>query len=167
MPNPDKYYLLEVVDDPRGMVDQQIVQSNPPATGQPQVQVQQITRDAFKFSAEFAKRFSFLAFRFGIIESTGGVGSDIYFFKDALSLKLDAFNFSVAHLTYPRLRATLRLQAFNHLFVSGGVDDIFNRQSRDPFTNDLVSGRDFFLGGGVYFTDDDLKAVLPILPRIP
>jgi phospholipid/cholesterol/gamma-HCH transport system substrate-binding protein len=164
IPKPDKYYLLEFVDDPRGTVESQIVQSNPPSEGNPVTQVQTVTRDSLKFSAQFAKRFYFTTLRFGIIESTGGVGADLHLLEDALSVKVDAFNFSVRELAYPRVRATLRLQAFQHLFATVGMDDLINRPLRDPATNRLLSGRDIFVGGGVFFTDDDLKAILPAAP---
>lgn len=164
IPKPDKYYLIDLVNDPRGVVETDIIQSNPPATGQPVTQVQRITRDRLKISAQFAKRYYFLTLRFGLIESTGGIGGDIHFLNDAVSLKLDAFDFSVQHLNYPRLRATLRIQALGHLFMTAGIDDMLNTQVRDAFTNRLVAGRDFFFGGGVFFTDDDLKAVLTAIP---
>jgi phospholipid/cholesterol/gamma-HCH transport system substrate-binding protein len=164
IPKPDKYYLLEIIDDPRGVVDTQIVQSNPPASGEPVTQIQRITRDDLKFSAQFAKRYYFTTLRFGIIESTGGAGADVHFFNDHVTLKMDAFNFSVEELRYPRLRATLRLQAFGHLFATAGMDDILNRQVRDSASNKLIAGRDIFFGAGVFFTDDDLKAVLTAAP---
>jgi phospholipid/cholesterol/gamma-HCH transport system substrate-binding protein len=163
-PKPDKYYLLELIDDPRGVVETQVVQTNPPAAGEPVTQVQRITREAIKFSAQFAKRYYFATLRFGIIESTGGIGGDIHLFKDHLTMKVDAFNFSVEDLRYPRLRATLRLQAFEHLYATVGVDDILNRQVRDVGTNRLLNGRDLFFGAGVFFTDDDLKALLTVAP---
>jgi phospholipid/cholesterol/gamma-HCH transport system substrate-binding protein len=163
-PKPDKYYLLEMVDDPRGVTETQFVQSNPPSSGEPVIQKQKITREGFTFSAQFAKRYYFTTLRFGIIESTGGLGADFHFFKDHLTLKLDAFNFSVEELTYPRLRASLRAQAFDRLFITAGVDDLLNNPHRDVTTRRMLAGRDFFIGGGIYFTDDDLKAMLPALP---
>jgi phospholipid/cholesterol/gamma-HCH transport system substrate-binding protein len=166
IPKPDKYYLIEFVNDPRGSVDYQIVQRNPPDVGQVVTQEQRITRDQLKISAEFAKRYYFTTLRFGVIESTGGVGADFHFLEDALTLKLDAFNFSVQELRYPRVRATLRLHAFQHIFATAGMDDILNKQVRDFATNRLIAGRDFFFGGGIYFTDDDLKAVLTAAPAI-
>lgn len=166
IPKPDRYYLLEFVDDPRGFVETQIVQRNPPELDQPVTQVQRITRDQLKITAEFAKRYYFATLRFGIIESTGGLGADLHFFRDALSIKLDAFNFSATELRYPRLRAAIRLQAFQHLFASFGMDDILNRQVRDTSTNKLLAGRDLFLGAGVFFTDDDLKAVFTAVPAV-
>ena len=163
-PKPDKYYLLELVDDPRGTVETQVVQSNPPSSGEPVIQQQKITKEGFKFSAQFAKRYYFTTLRVGLIESTGGVGADLHFFQDALTLKLDAFNFAAEELRYPRLRATLRAEPLEHLYLVGGMDDILNAQQRDTATQRLIAGRDFFFGGGLFFTDDDLKAILPNVP---
>ncbi|MBE2252192.1 MAG: MCE family protein [Myxococcus sp.] len=174
MPKPDKYYLIEAVDDPRGSVETILIQNNPPAAGEPAVQKQLRTRETLKFSAQFAKRYSFLTLRLGIIESTGGLGLDLnvpikFFYysrwlEDALVVKVDAFNFSVEHLTLPRLRATVRFTPFEHVYVNVGIDDALNAPNRDALTNKLISGRDFFVGAGVYFTDSDLKSLLPLLP---
>ena len=174
MPKPDKYYLIEAVDDPRGSVETIILQNNPPAAGEPAVQKQLRTKETLKFSAMFAKRYSFLTLRLGIIESTGGVGLDLnvpikFFYysrwlEDALVVKVDAFNFSVEQLTLPRLRATVRFTPFEHVYVNVGIDDALNAPNRDSLTNKLISGRDFFVGAGVYFTDSDLKSLLPLLP---
>ncbi|QRK06516.1 MCE family protein [Archangium violaceum] len=163
-PRPDKYYLLELVDDPRGTIETQTIQSNPPSSGEPVIQQQKITREGIKFSAQFAKRYYFTTLRFGIIESTGGVGADFHFFKDHLMLRMDAFNFSVDELRYPRIRTSLRAQAFDRLFITAGVDDILNNPQHDLNTRRMLAGRDFFFGGGIYFTDDDLKSILPVLP---
>lgn len=174
MPKPDKYYLIEAVDDPRGSVETISVQNNPPNAGEPAIQKQIRTTEKLKFSAQIAKRYSFLTMRLGIIESTGGVGLDLnvpikFFYysrwlEDALVIKIDAFNFSVEHLTLPRLRATVRFTPIEHFYVNAGIDDALNDTNRDSLTNKLISGRDFFVGAGVYFTDSDLKSLLPILP---
>jgi phospholipid/cholesterol/gamma-HCH transport system substrate-binding protein len=164
VPKPDKYYLLEVVDDPNGDVNTQYVQNNPPAQGQPATQTQTITSNAVKFSVEFAKRYYFATFRVGIIESSGGGGLDLNFLNDRLKLKTDVFDFSVASLRFPRVRATLQASAFNHIYISGGVDDILNDPVHDTVTNRLISGRTPFVGAGLFFTDDDLKAILPVAP---
>ena len=172
---PDKYYLLEAVDDPRGSVTTTYSQQNPPSAGEPAVQKQTVTSQAIKFSAQFAKRYSFLTLRFGIIESSGGLGLDLtlpikFFYlsrwlEEALVLKVDAFNFSIEALRFPRLRAAIRFTPFEHVYLNAGMDDILNAPNRDTLTNRLISGRDFFVGGGVYFTDADLKSVLPMVPR--
>jgi phospholipid/cholesterol/gamma-HCH transport system substrate-binding protein len=150
------------------------LQQNPPNAGDPVVQKQTITTESIKFSAQFAKRYSFLTLRFGIIESTGGIGADLNlairfpwntrWIEDALVLKVDAFNFSIEALRFPRLRATVRFTPFEHVYVNAGMDDILNTQNRDALTNRLISGRDFFVGAGIYFTDADIKSLLPVLP---
>ncbi len=160
IPKPDKYYLLELVDDPRGTVSTQVVQTNPPSEGEPVIQTQKVTKESLKVSVQFAKRWYFTTLRVGLIESTGGVGGDLHFFEDALTLKLDAFNFAADELRYPRLRATLQARAFDHLFVVAGMDDILNAQQRDLTTQRLIAGRDFFVGGGLFFTDADLAAII-------
>ena len=174
VPKPDKYYLIEAIDDPRGKVTTTYLQQNPPSAGDPVVQKQTITTESIKFSFEFAKRYSFLTLRFGIIESTGGIGTDFNvpirfpwysrWLEDALVLKIDAFNFSIEALKFPRLRASIRFTPFEHVYVNAGMDDILNSQNRDALTNRLISGRDFFVGAGVYFTDADIKSLLPVIP---
>jgi phospholipid/cholesterol/gamma-HCH transport system substrate-binding protein len=167
IPSPDKYYLLGLVDDPLGDTSVSYVVSNPPGLYQPAVQKVTTTNYTLKFNAEFAKRYYFATFRFGIIESTGGVGLDLNFFNDILALKTDVFNFGNEALRYPRLRVTANVTLFQHLFLSAGVDDVFNPPVRSTLDNRLISGRDFFLGGGIHFTDDDLKAILTVTPVKP
>jgi phospholipid/cholesterol/gamma-HCH transport system substrate-binding protein len=174
IPKPDKYYLFEAVDDPRGSSETVLLQNNPPSAGEPAVQKQIRTRETLKFSAQLAKRYSFLTLRLGIIESTGGVGLDVnvpikFFYysrwlEDALVFRVDAFNFSVENLTLPRLRATLRFTPIEHLYLTVGIDDALNPTNRDTLTNKLISGRDFFVGAGVYFTDADIRSLLPFIP---
>ncbi|HEX4620394.1 MAG TPA: MlaD family protein, partial [Myxococcaceae bacterium] len=169
-PRPDKYYLIELTDDPRGFTTQQTIQTNPPSVGNPPVQTQYVTTQTLKYSAQFAKRFYFTTLRFGIIESTGGVGMDLHspwpeVWRDMISLKFDAFNFSVNYLRYPRMRAAVRVQLFEHIALSGGVDDALNAPIRDATTHQLLAGRDFFFGAGIFFTDDDIKSILTVAPK--
>ena len=85
---PDKYYLLSLDQRPSRCGDRQLLQTNPPSQGDPALQKITTTNvNALKFSAQFAKRYYWAAFRFGIIESSGGVGVDLFFFKDQLSLQ--------------------------------------------------------------------------------
>jgi phospholipid/cholesterol/gamma-HCH transport system substrate-binding protein len=165
IPSPDKYYLLGLVDDPLGDTNVSYVVNNPPGLYQPAVQKVTTTSYTLKFNAEFAKRYYFATFRFGIIESTGGVGVDVNLFNDILAIKTDIFNFGNQALRYPRLRITANVTLFQHIFLSGGIDDVFNPPVRNTLDNRLVSGRDFFLGGGIRFTDDDLKAILTVAPK--
>jgi len=151
-PREDYYYLLELIDDPRGLTEysRTTVRTSPPIDGVPQEYQEErvTTSDAFRFSIQFAKRIEFATFRFGIIESTGGIGADLHFFDDHLELQNDLF--AVGAQAYPRVRARLAYEIVSRLWILGGVDDILNTETRD-----------FFLGAQLRFNDEDLKSILP------
>lgn len=171
IPKPDKYYLIEVIDDPRGVVEIDTVERET-SDGEYSLVRETRTRDALKFSVQFAKRYWFLTLRFGLIESSGGLGLDLGFplrfpwhlrwIEDAIALRIDAFEFGRDGVQFPRLRGALRFSPYRHIFVSVGVDDVMNPQVKDELTHRLVSGRDFFVGAGVYFTDEDLLSILTV-----
>jgi phospholipid/cholesterol/gamma-HCH transport system substrate-binding protein len=162
---PDKYYILSLISDPRGVESTEYIQTNPPSRDDPALQKRTVTSiNALKFSAQFAKRYYWATFRFGIIESTGGVGVDLHFWRDQLALKTDFFDFANQRLKWPRVRTSLQFTFLQHLFLNAGVDDIFNRPVYSQLDNRVLAGRDFFLGAGIVFTDDDLKALIPLVP---
>ncbi|MBV9945386.1 MAG: hypothetical protein JOZ69_00890 [Myxococcales bacterium] len=102
----------------------------------------------FLFSLEFAKRIGPPTGRFGIIESTGGVGVDLHLLQDRFEIQNDLFGFSES--VQPRYRLSVSYEFVKHLWLLGGVDRAF-----DP------NLRDYFLGLQLRFTDEDLKTVLP------
>lgn len=157
VPAPDKYFLFEVVDDPLGYVSRETVIRTPP--GQVEAANQEIrkTNDILKFTAEFGKRYSFLTGRFGLIESTGGVGLDLHFLQDHLIFRLDLFGFGNPETNLPRLRAYMNLRFLRHLYITAGVDDLANPAAYEAVTGRFRAGRDAFIGGGLMFTDEDLK----------
>jgi phospholipid/cholesterol/gamma-HCH transport system substrate-binding protein len=156
---PDKAYILEAVSDPRGRQTRTLTTA--------QVGSATITTDEtrigyneLKFSAQFAKRYYFATLRFGITENTGGLGLDLHAFGDRAEMRLDAYDFDrrdPANIRpiFPRLKVTSIVELANHLHVQLGIDDPFNRDLRV-----------WFLGGVLRFTDDDLKAMLTVAPKI-
>lgn len=152
-PRPDKYFLLQLVDDPvgRSTTTRRVTTSNDPRV--PPVLVEDIveTREQLKISVEIAKRWDFLTFRYGIIENSGGIGIDATLLDDALNFKFDVFDFG--RNTYPRLRLLAQWEFMTHFVLAAGIDDILNGGSRD-----------WFVGLGVTFVDDDIKALLPLAP---
>lgn len=152
-PSPDKYYLIQLIDDSIGKASRttRVTTSNDPRV--PPVLVEEIatTSNAFKLSAQFAKRWSWLTFRLGVLESTGGFGVDASLLDDALAFKLDVFEFG--RDVYPHMRLLAQWEFLEHFFLSAGIDDMLNGPSRD-----------WFVGLGLRFVDDDLKSVLPLLP---
>lgn len=151
-PKEDKYYLIEVVDDPRGVRTTVIedVETTSPEPGRDfqYRERRSTTVDGLKFSIQFAKRYYWLVLRFGIIENTGGVGANAYFFDDKVELLLDINQFG-EETRRPRFKALAAVELIPHVYLTGGVDDFLN-----PGTTD------FFIGGGVRFNDEDLKYLL-------
>lgn len=145
-PREDKFYTLEIIDDPRGEVRRTVTQVD---ESDPVVSLQ--TRRRLKFSALFGKRFADLTLRAGLMENSFGVGVDYDLFRDYLQLSLDAWDFSSDDPFNERvhLKGTARLTLFRYLFIQGGYDN---------FLNDEIDT--FFVGGGLRVEDDDLKYLL-------
>lgn len=154
-PNQDKYYLFQLVDDPRGLTKERTVvtHTDDPTKTSDVTESIKTTSHALKFSFQFARRFYFITGRFGVLENTGGVGLDFGFFKDRLQFQFDLFDFTME--TNPRLRSQVQWEAIQHVFASFGADDLLNDKLRD-----------YYFSAGVRFTDNDLKALLFAAPSI-
>ncbi|MDB4976102.1 MAG: Mce family protein [Myxococcaceae bacterium] len=156
-PREDRYYRIELINDPRGRTTftQRQVRTSPPIMGEPAYYQQTIaeTKDAFRFTLQFAKRIHFATFRFGILESTGGLGLDLHLLDDNLEINADAF--AIGEQKNARLRVAIAYQVLQRLFIVGGMDDMLNQS------------RDFFMGAQLQFNDEDLKSILPFVPRVP
>lgn len=149
-PREDKYYIIELINDPRGktnftQTDTDTTNPNEPAHYRT---ITTTTTDAFRFSLQFAKRLGPVTGRFGILESTGGLGLDLHLLKDRFELKQDLFGFGEE--IQPRYRVYIGYEFIHRLWLLGGVDHLFNGNRRD-----------YFLGLQLRFTDDDLKTILP------
>ncbi len=158
IPKSDKYYLIELIDDPLGSVD--VVNTcTTKDDGSTTCEEETTTRHEFKFSVQFAKRYYWLGLRFGIIENTGGLGANLYFLDDDLEFKLDLFQFGKDYYgdtrTWPRLKALVVYRPtwlVSHVYLAAGGDDFFSiNTNNDTF--------DYFFGAGLYFEDEDLKAI--------
>jgi len=152
-PRPDKYYLIQLIDDPAGrlMTTRRVTTTNDPRVPPVLVEDVEETTSDFKISAQLAKRWHALTFRYGIMESSGGLGLDLDLLDDSLNFKLDVFD--MGRNTYPRMRLLAQWEFLSHFFISAGIDDMLNAEPRD-----------WFVGVGVRFYDDDLKALLPVSP---
>jgi phospholipid/cholesterol/gamma-HCH transport system substrate-binding protein len=154
-PSDDKQYIFEVVDDPRGrrQVTIEDVQTTSPELGR-NFQYRErraVTTDDLTFSLMFAKRYRWLQLRFGIIEGTGGLGTNVYLLDDRLELLFDINRFG-EEARYPRFKGLALLEVLPHLYLTGGIDDPLN-----PGTVD------YFLGLGVRFDDEDLKRLIALI----
>ena len=149
-PREDKYYVVEFINDPRGRTTFTQTDTDTTNTNEPSHYrtVTTTTTDAFRVSVQFAKRLGPVTGRFGIKESTGGIGLDVHLFGNRFEMVNDVFGFGES--LKPRYRLYLGYQFLNRLWVLGGADHIF-----------LADRRDYFLGLSLRFTDDDLKTILP------
>lgn len=151
-PREGRYFLAQIVDDPRGAeeVSQTTVIRSPAPAGEPPVYQEtriRRTRD-LRYTFQLAKSVSFATFRFGVMESSGGLGLDLSFFDDRLELNTDVFQIGVE--TFPRVRQRVAYEVVRRFWVLAGIDDALNRENID-----------FFLGLQLRFDDDDLKGILP------
>jgi phospholipid/cholesterol/gamma-HCH transport system substrate-binding protein len=152
-PREDKYYSLEIVNDPRGLtrIQQIDVDTTNPNDPPHYREIRSVTSNAFRFSLQFAQQFGPVVGRFGIKESTGGIGVDLLLLDNAFEFRQDLFGFG--EVVTPRWRANLGYAFLNRLWLLGGVDDILTTDRRD-----------YFVGLQLRFNDRDLKNALPFTP---
>ncbi|MGB3399963.1 MAG: MlaD family protein [Candidatus Deferrimicrobiaceae bacterium] len=155
-PSADKYYLLGVVDDPRGKFEFSDTTTTTTPGGTVRTRQEKFSDD-LTLTAMVAKRFSALTVRGGVMESTGGLGLDYHLMKDRLSISVDAFDFSREDQS-PHLKVFGTYDIVKNFFITGGVDDILN---------DDKNFRTLFFGFGIKFADEDLKTVLGAVPIRP
>ena len=151
-PREGRYFLLQVVDDPRGSVNvtESIIRQSPPPLFYPnEYRRTEISRsNRLKFSAQFGKTIGFATFRFGIIESTGGLGMDVKVIRDRLEINSDLFEFG--RRVWPRLRVRAGFEIVKRFWLLAGIDDAINPT------------RDYFVGLQLRFDDQDLKPLIPL-----
>lgn len=161
-PKPEKYYILGVVSDPIGKV--KTTETSTSVNGVTTVEKKEEVEKKIEFTAQIARRlvesntFKDTVLRAGITENTFGVGVDQFFMKDKLKVSLDAWDFGrdEANAKNPHVKIGADYFLFKHLFISGGVDNIFNKKYRGAY-----------LGGGVRFEDEDFKYIFGTVPKIP
>lgn len=150
---PDKFFLVEIVDSPFGktsVTDTTVLGPN----GQLLAQTKTVrTNDNLLYSLQFGKRFYDFTLRFGIIRSEGGVGLDYQFLNDIFKISVEGFNFD-RYDNRPQLRLMGTVQLYKNFLVAAGFNDLIDRHKK----------RDFFVGGGVFFTDNDLKNIVASVP---
>jgi phospholipid/cholesterol/gamma-HCH transport system substrate-binding protein len=149
-PREDKYYEIELINDPRGLTSYTQTETDTTDTQMPPhyQTITTTTSDSFRFSLQFARRLGPFTGRFGIKESTGGVGLDLHLLNDRFELVQDLFGFGEE--VEPRYRVSIGYEFIHRLWLLGGIDHAFE--------SDL---RDYFLGLQLRFTDEDLKTILP------
>jgi len=136
IPNPTKYYIVGI-------------------TSKEDYSTQKLAKDKTSkvyFNAELGKRYDNILIRGGIIENTGGLGVDYFMDKDRIKLTADVYDFNGEN-DYrgdnPHIDLKARYLYLKHLEFIAGIDNVINADARQ-----------FFLGIGVKFKDNDLKALM-------
>lgn len=138
LPNPETYYMFDLIS-----TDDYTDVNHPP---------QKHEKSNTLYSLQYGKRFDNTLFRFGAIESTGGIGVDYFMNHDRLKFSAEAFDFNAVNdyrSERAHLKAQVRYQMLKHLELYGGWDNFLNPESQN-----------IFLGLGLRFIDNDLKYTL-------
>jgi phospholipid/cholesterol/gamma-HCH transport system substrate-binding protein len=148
-PRTDKYYLVGLVNDPRGRITETTTVTT--TNGAPITVTELETRRTMKLSAQFGRRVDNLGLRIGLFENSAGLGADYTFFDDRVKVSFDAWDFNSddpqskrAHLKLSAAYTLLR-----HIQLEAGYDQMLNR----PLDT-------LFFGLGIRFEDEDLKYLL-------
>lgn len=152
-PRPDKYFSFEVTSDPDPSFSTSETTTEITSGGTTNtINVTERSKDLgrFQFSAQLAKKFKDLTLRGGLIESSGGLGLDYNY--GPVGVQFSAFDFKTEFGQKPHLKAMGTAQLTRTFYLLGGLDDFINP------SQDL----DWFFGGGIKFTDDDIKSLLGV-----
>ncbi|HEY0783376.1 MAG TPA: MlaD family protein [Thermoanaerobaculia bacterium] len=89
----------------------------------------------------------------GLIEGRGGVEAEYLWRRYNLWFAVDAFDFNREDDKNAHLRLLAKWQFHPNLYLQGGYDDVLEKR------------RSLFVGGGIRWTDDNLKYLLGSLPK--
>ena len=157
----DRWYKIGVSSAPNGKMTRRVTEIyDPYGVLMSYEDTNETNYSTFLIDAEIARQFGILAVRGGLMENTGGLGLDVQPLKWLL-VSADVFNFKSGELQ--NLRGTLTFFPFfdpdsdkpwNWLYLKGGVN------------NSLSPSRNIFLGGGMRFSDREIKGLVGLLPAI-
>lgn len=178
-PADDYFYMIQLVGDERGSFayrtthrtyrdanGNELVPANLKVPLETKIEFAQTVEEVIQkkydvlFGLQFGKRFNRLVFRIGMFENSFGVGCDYY-----VPLKtdyvhwittLEAFDFRGVNRfndKRPHIKWLNKLYFMRNVYTNFGLDDIYSKRNCS-----------FFWGGGIRFSDDDLKYFIGHLP---
>jgi len=158
MPKPDKYYILELMTDPRGyntvVTETATTTNQTTGTSTTTTTTRSINEQRLALTAMYGKRWGDLVGRVGLIESSGGIGVDYLLFRDQLKLSLNVYGWTRPTIdSFPRTKLWFDWRFIPNVYVTAGVENLLNAYN-------YGAGREFFVGAGIFFSDQDLRALL-------
>lgn len=162
----DRYYTVGVINTPVQTVSTTTTETRTTGSGGGAVPVPEDTvsttverTDALRLNLQLARIWGPVTVRAGVLESTAGFAVDVQPIRQ-LMLSGEFFDFGADDGVY--IRGYGQLYPFYNpdgtnpaqwLYFTGGVDDAMD-----------IYKRDFFLGAGVRFTDQDLRGLVGFIP---
>ncbi len=153
-PDRKKYYLLGIVGDSAGRVTKKTYYENgvPKEVVEKEYKPEITLQYARIFPDRWFHKGSSFVFRFGLKESTGGVGLD-YVFNDRLMFTSDIWDFGRQDRPNedlkPNTEVGFKYMFYGPFFIKAGGYDLLNAKYRT-----------IYVGGGMSFTDNDLKYLM-------
>lgn len=158
---PDKFYVLGLTPTEKEIKDSTTVTETETEGGKVTTDKLEKTKleRALKINLQMAKKFGDLALRAGIFESKGGLAADYYFWRNRIRLTYEAFDWDQdsEYRDYAYMRTYARIMFLDNLFAVAGINDITRKQAENEGESNKATP---FLGIGLNFDDDDMKAVV-------
>jgi phospholipid/cholesterol/gamma-HCH transport system substrate-binding protein len=155
IPRDNKFYRLEIGATPKGLrenIDQTTTVTFPSGSQQTIRTTGEQYVDKLLFSLQLGYRLKDTILRAGLIESRGGAAVEQTFKADSFRIAGEVWDFSRTDFR-GHVKLYGRWNASPNLFVTSGVDEVINPGLRS-----------LFIGGGIRWKDEDLKALLPSIP---
>jgi phospholipid/cholesterol/gamma-HCH transport system substrate-binding protein len=151
-PLKDRYYLLQLIDNPRGKVSEREVITT--VNGVTTTSNEVVVEDSFQLSLIIAQRYYDTVLKGGLMENTFGLGVEQLFGSaDQYRIGLDVWDFGGDF--GPHVKLTGYWRFFSNAFLVIGGDDL---------ASDRSEFRDAFFGIGLHFNEDSLKPLLSSVP---
>ena len=158
-PRKDRFYMLGVVDDPRGNVSHTTTSHTTDVNGTTYIveDDKTVVTDQLKFNLQIGRIFGPVALRGGIFQNKAGFGLDYNPWK-YVSLSAEIFDFGSGGAPQLRVQGLARpllwtMEPFSWLYLTAGGEDLINGE------------RDLYFGLGLRFDDDDLKSIVGSVPK--
>ena len=158
-PRKDRFYMLGVVDDPRGNVSHTETTHTTVVNDTTYIvnDDKTVVTDKLKFNLQIGRIFGPVALRGGIFQNKAGLAVDYNPWK-YISLSAEVFDFSSSGAPQLRVQGLARpllwtMEPFSWLYITAGGEDLINGQ------------RDLYFGLGLRFDDDDLKSIVSSVPK--
>ena len=154
-PLKNRWYVIELVDDPRGKVTRRTIDQKTTGTAASTTTTKEVeTSDELQFTLLINQRYFDTVVRGGLMESSFGLGAEQLFgADDQYSVGLDVWDFGNEFGPHAKLTALWRF--YSNAFLLVGYDD---------FMSEHREFRDAFFGIGVNFNEDSLKPLFASLP---